>query len=198
MKRVALLALLALGFAPSLTHAFPFYTLLHILPRTSATDSEAERTSSLSRPPSGVDFVISTFDKPIIDSFREAWQRAANGTSPRESVVLILKMADGGYSARLPNPTNEYKSFTFVWHPATIAIVHTHPNGSRPRPEDGDITAADKYKVPVFTITVQGMFVYDPATRKITKICDGLAWRDDAAWEKIHARLASHDLWSKP
>ena len=191
MKRVALLALLALCFAPSLAHAYPFYTLLHILPRTSANDMEAERAVRLLRPTSGVDFVLSTFDKPIIDKFREAWQRAANGTSPRESVVLILKMADGSYSARLPNPTNEYKSFTFAWHPATIAIVHTHPNGSPPRPEDGDITAADRYKVPIFTLTMQGMFVYDPATRKITRILHGLLWREDAAWEKIHERLAS-------
>ena len=98
---------------------------------------------------------------------------------------------DGSYSARLPNPTNEYKSFTFAWHPATIAIVHTHPNGSPPRPEDGDITAADRYKVPIFTLTMQGMFVYDPATRKITRILHGLLWREDAAWEKIHERLAS-------
>ena len=191
MKRVALLALLALCFAPALAHAYPFYTLLHILPRTPAADTEAERVARLPRPTSGVDSVLSTFDKPIIDKFREAWQRASNGTSPRESVVLILRMADGSYSARLPNPTNEYKSFTFAWHPATIAIVHTHPNGSPPRPEDGDITAADRYKVPIFTLTMQGMFVYDPATRKITRILEGLLWREDAAWEKIHERLAS-------
>jgi hypothetical protein len=198
MKRVALLALLALGLTPSLAHAFPFYTLLHILPRPPASEGEAERVARAPRPVSSVDFVLSTFDKPIIDSFREAWQRAANGMSPRESVVLILKMADGGYSARMPNPTNEYKSFTFAWHPATIAILHTHPNNSHPRPEDGDITAADKFKVPVFTLTLQGMFVYDPATRKITKVCDGLAWRDAAVWEKIHARLASQEPRSRP
>src|SRR5436305_6850244 len=190
MKRVALLALLALCFAPSLAHAYPFYMLLHILPRTPAADSEAERAGRLPRPTSGVDFVLSTFDKPIIDKFREAWLRAANGTSPRESVVLILRMADGSYSARMPNPTNEYKSFTFAWHPATIAIVHTHPNGSPPRPEDGDIMAADRYRVPIFTLTMQGMFVYDPATRKITRTPDGLMWRDHPAWELIHDPLA--------
>jgi hypothetical protein len=187
MKRVALLAWFALCFAPTLAHAFPFYMLLHFLPSPA---TEAERVNRLPRPTSGVDFVLSTFDKPIIDKFREAWQRAGNGTSPRESVVLILRMADGSYSARMPNPTNEYKSFTFAWHPATIAIVHTHPNGSPARPEEGDIAAADHYKVPIFTITLQGMFVYDPATRKITRILDGLLWREDAAWEKMNARLA--------
>jgi hypothetical protein len=191
MKRVTLLALLALCFAPSLAHAYPFYTLLHLLPSPPAADTEAERASRLPHPTAGVDYVLSTFDKPIIDKFREAWQRAANGTSPRESVVLILKMADGSYSARMPSPTNQYKSFTFAWHPATIAIVHTHPNGSPPRPEDGDIAAANRYKVPIFTLTMQGMFVYDPTTRKSSRILFGLEWKEDAAWEKIRERLAS-------
>ena len=191
MKRIALPALLALCLAPSLAHAFPLYPLLHILPRASANDTEAERVNRPPRPASGVDFVLSTFDKPIIESFREAWQRAGNGTTSRESVVLILKMAGGTYSARLPSPTNEYKSFTFAWHPATIAIVHTHPNGSHARPEGDDLVIADKYNVPIFTITLQGMFVYDPATHKTTKVCDGLEWREDAAWEKIHTHLAS-------
>jgi hypothetical protein len=191
MKRIALPALLALCLAPSFAHAFPLYMLLHILPHASDNDAEAERVNRLPRPASGVDYVLSTFDKPIIESFREAWQRAGNGTTSRESVVMILKMSGGGYSARMPSATNEYKSFTFAWHPATIAIVHTHPNGSHARPEAGDLVIADKYQVPIFTITIQGMFVYDPATHKTTKVCDGLLWREDGVWEKIQAHLAS-------
>jgi hypothetical protein len=35
------------------------------------------------------------------------------------------------------------------------------------------------------------MFVYDPATGKTTQVLDGLAWGEDAAWQKIHAQLAS-------
>lgn len=189
MKRVALLAVLALCLAPAPAPAFPFFTLLRILPHP--PDPEAERVARPPRPASGVDFVLSTFDKPIIGKFREAWQRSGNGTTPRESVILILRMADGSYSARLPNPTNQYKSFTFSWHPATVAIVHTHPNNSPPRPEDDDIKSADKFNVPVFTLTVQGMFVYNPATRQTSKVLDGLTWQEDAAWQKIRAQLAS-------
>ena len=136
MKRVAQLALLALCFAPLPVHAFPFTTFLRILPRLPADTTNAERVHRTVRPRSSLDFVLSTFDQPIIGKFREAWQRTGNGTLPRESVVLILRMADGSFSARMLNPTNEYKRFTFTWHPATIAIVHTHPNNSSPRPED--------------------------------------------------------------
>jgi hypothetical protein len=190
MKRVTLVAFIAFCLSPSPIHAFPFLMPLHLLPRPSLVEGEAERAARLPRPTANLDFVLSTFNKPIIEKFREAWQRAGNGTAPQESVVVILRMTDGSYSARMPNPTNEYKSFTFTWHPATIAIVHTHPNASPPRPEHGDIIAADKYKVPVFTITVRGMFVYDPATRKTTQVLDGLAWGEEPAWEKIHAQLA--------
>ncbi|MFL6215327.1 MAG: hypothetical protein ACJ74J_15695 [Blastocatellia bacterium] len=190
MKRITLVAFIALCLSPSLIHAFPFSTPLRFLPRPLLAEGEAERVN---RPPlqgANLDFVLSTFSKPIIGKFREAWQRAGNGTSPRESVVLILRMNDGSYSARLPNPTNEYKSFTFAWNPATIAIVHTHPTSSPPRPEDGDIITANKCNVPVFTITSRGMFVYDPATRKITQVLDGLQWGEEAAWEKVHTHLA--------
>ena len=190
MKRVTLVAFIALCLSPSLTYAFPFSLPLHFLPRPLLAEGEAERVSRPPLPTANLDFVLSTFNKPIIEKFREAWQRAGNGTSPQESVVLILRMTDGSYSARLPNPTNEYKSFTFAWHPATIAIVHTHPNNSPPRPEEGDIAAATRYKVPVFTLTLRGMFVYDPATRKTTQVLDGLQWGEDMAWEKVHAQLA--------
>ncbi|HEY9232415.1 MAG TPA: hypothetical protein VIS78_09715, partial [Blastocatellia bacterium] len=108
-----------------------------------------------------------------------------------ESVILILRMGDGSYSTFMPNPTNEYKRFTFVWNPATIAIVHTHPNGCPAQPEGDDLATADKYRAPIFTITSRGMFVYDPATRKTTRVLDGTQWQNDAAWEQVHARLAS-------
>ena len=130
------------------------------------------------------DFVMSTFDKPIIDSFSTAWRRVGNGTLPEESVVLILRMANGGYSARDLGQTHEHKQFTFRWHPATIAIVHTHPNSSSPKPQEEDLVVADKYRVPIFTITSRGMFVYDPTTRKITKVMENLDWLEISKWHK--------------
>jgi hypothetical protein len=132
----------------------------------------------------GADFAMSKFDKLAVEAFGKAWRRSGNGSSPREGVVLILRMADGGYSSREMGSTNEHKQFTFAWHPATIAIVHTHPNTSDPKPQDEDIEIADKHQVPVFTITSRGMYVYDPGTRKLSKVMSDLDWLDVSKWSK--------------
>ncbi len=134
--------------------------------------------------PSSAGFAISKIDKQMVDAFGKAWRRSGNGSSPLEGVVLILRMRDGGYSGREMGSTNEHKQFTFRWHPATIAIVHTHPNASDPKPRDEDIVVADKYQVPVFTITSRGMYVYDPVTRKLSKVMSNLDWLDVSNWSK--------------
>jgi hypothetical protein len=128
------------------------------------------------------DYAMSKVDKGIVKAFEKAWQRSGDGTSSLEGVVLILRMADGSFSGRDMGSTNEYKRFTFPWHPAAIAIVHTHPNASDPKPCGEDIVAADKRGVPVFTITRRGMYVYDPGTRKISKVMNGLDWLDQSSW----------------
>jgi hypothetical protein len=129
-----------------------------------------------------VPFVLSTVDPNMVEEFRQAWIRARAGTASSESVVLILRMVNHGYSARSMGFSNEYKQFTFPWHPATIAIVHTHPNESSARPLGPDLDVADKYGVPIFTITSRGMYVYDPTTKQISKVKDGLDWLDPSKW----------------
>lgn len=130
------------------------------------------------------DFVVSKFDKQTIAAFDKAWRRSGNGTQPREGVVLILRMSDGSYRGREMGASNEHKRFTFHWHPATIAVVHTHPNSSDPRPQDEDILVAEKYQVPVFTITSRGMYVYDPTARKVRRLMANLDWLDISNWRK--------------
>ena len=139
-----------------------------------ASRAHTNRAPFLSR----ADFVISKFDKRTVEAFGRAWRRSGNGSLPREGVVLILQMADGGHSSRDMGSTNEHRQFTFRWHPATIAIVHTHPNSSDPRPQDEDLVVADKYRVPIFTITNRGMHVYDPRTKKVSKVMSNLDWLD--------------------
>jgi hypothetical protein len=132
----------------------------------------------------GADLAISKIDKQMVEAFGKAWRRSGNGLSPQEGVVLILQMAGGGYSAREMGSTNESRQFTFRWHPATIAIVHTHPNGSDPKPQDEDIAVADKHQVPIFTITSRGMYVYDPGTRKLSKVMSNLDWLEVSNWNR--------------
>lgn len=154
--------------------------------------SEAVKASRTHPPLNALsaDFVISRFDKAIVESFGRAWMRVGDGSLPKESVVLILRMHDGSCRARDLGSTNEHKQFTFRWHPATIAIVHTHPNSSDPKPQHDDIVVADKFHVPVFTITNRGMYVYDPGTRKLVRVMRDLDWLDASRWTK--AVLARH------
>lgn len=186
MKMKARLVLLvALVAAPlSQAHAFGLFPTLFLVGPGPVAPAEVERADRVSRasfdrtPP----FVISTFDTGMVEEFRRAWTRAGAGTVASECVVLILRMANGGYSARSMGFSNEYKAFTFPWHPATIAIIHTHPNKSSARPLDQDVSVADKYGVPIFTITNRGMYVYDPSTRKTSKVKEGLDWLDPYKW----------------
>ena len=148
--------------------------------------SEALETSKIhaTRKILTADFVMATINQRTVEAFNSAWRRSGNGTSPHEGVVLILKMLDGSYKAIDMGSTNEHKQFTFRWHPATIAIVHTHPNSSDPRPQHDDIAIADKYQVPIFTITSRGMYVYDPRSKKLTKVMSDLDWLSVSNWEK--------------
>lgn len=108
--------------------------------------------------------------------FQKAWHIADGGVGKMEGVVLLFLMRDGSIQARSLGQTNEHKQFTFAWHPGIVAVLHTHPNSSNPQPAGEDMKIADKFGIPVCTITIRGLFVYDPATRRTTKLHDGLNW----------------------
>jgi hypothetical protein len=124
-------------------------------------------------PANGMSDII---DQAIVKEFDKAWTISGDGTNGREGVVLIFRMADGSYTGKLQRFTNQNRKATFKWNPAAIAIVHTHPNSCDPKPADQDKRVADKYGIPNFTITLRGMYVYDPATKKTSKVMDGLDW----------------------
>ena len=139
----------------------------------------AERVDRLGR---GADFVISKFDRDIIKEFGKAWQHCGNGMTDSESVILIFRTDGGGYTARSMGTTNEHRSFTFRWHSGAVAIVHTHPNDSNPMPQEADRQVADRFGVPIFTLTLSGMFAYDPYTKKVTRVHNGLDWLESSRW----------------
>lgn len=166
-------------------HALGIYSFIYFVgPNAGAGSAETESVDRVDR--ASFDhssrFVISRFDRKMIEEFNRAWMRAGDGTAVNESVVLILRMAGGGYAARSLATTNQNRAFTFGWHPATVAIVHTHPNGSDPRPQGEDINVADKYRVPIFTLTSRGMFVYDPSTKTTSLVKQNLDWLDPSKW----------------
>lgn len=177
MKRIVQFLVSALVLTVSAPPASSF-NITASLSRALSDAVDASRSRSNAPPLRGAGYAISTFDKGMVAAFAKAWSHSGNGTSGVEGVVLVLRMADGSYSGREMGSTNEQRKFTFRWHPSTIAIVHTHPNDSDPKPHDEDLVVADKYHVPIFTITSRGMYVYDPLTKKVTRVLNNLDWLD--------------------
>ena len=129
-------------------------------------------------------FEVARIGTDVIREFEKAWTISNNGTSGKEGLVLLFRAFDGGYMARVQRKTNELRQVTFTWVPNAIAVVHTHPNRNDPKPSNNDIQLADRLKVPIITITLHGMFVYDPATKQTTRVFDGLDWLDSNKWAR--------------
>jgi proteasome lid subunit RPN8/RPN11 len=90
------------------------------------------------------------------------------------------------------NSSNEFQKFSFTWEDGIIAIFHTHPRGVDPRPSDGDMKVADKYRVLMFTLTHRGMYVYDPQTKKTSIVMYGVDWLDASNWsDELSMKMAA-------
>ncbi len=133
-------------------------------------------------------FELSRINPSIIREFETAWRYAKSGMSDVEGLVLIFRKLDGSYMAVQGAFTNEYKQVSFKWHPNAIAIVHTHPNDVNPEPNGNDCQVADRLGVPMFTLTMRGMYMYDPGTRKITRVQEGIDWLDPAKWTEVRQK----------
>jgi hypothetical protein len=140
-------------------------------PALGIVESESGRVDE-----SAIDFILSAISDQTRAEFKKAWWAAGGGARQIESVVLLYRGRNRTLIAAPEGCTNQRLSFSFKWSPNIIAVVHTHPNSASPEPQRNDLEIADKYRVPVFTITNRGMFVYDPATKKTTKVFGGLAW----------------------
>jgi hypothetical protein len=136
--------------------------------------------------------LLRRIDKGVIREFEQAWRISGDGRYGNEGVVLIFRMRDDSYRGKSLSSTGEYQKFTFKWNPAAVAIVHTHPNRADPRPSEQDELFAKKYDAPIFTITISGMYVYDPATRITGKVLDGLDWLNQSKWtQQVYRNLVA-------
>jgi hypothetical protein len=141
-------------------------------------------------------FVVSRIDEQVVREFERAWDKSEHGILLHEALVLIFRMPDDSIKAVPGGHTNEVYRFTFEWNQAIIAIVHTHPNKSHPKPQAPDLLIADRFGVPIFTITLDGMYLYDPVTRKITKVQDGLDWLKPTSWAR-YSHLLNNQIASQ-
>jgi hypothetical protein len=136
--------------------------------------------------PAGVQssFDMSKIDEGVTEQFKRAWEYSRCGTAYVEGLVFIFRNSDGSYRARTLPPNNEFDKLTFKWDPDAIAIVHTHPTNCNPRPTTNDMRLADRHRVPMFTITLEGMYMYDPNTKRITKVQENLDWLKASKWNR--------------
>lgn len=151
-------------------------------------------TTSLAQSESRAAFVLSKVDEHVVKEFGRAWAASANGVRSTEAIVLVFRMADGSIKAVPGGYTNEAFKFTFKWNPATFAVIHTHPNRKAPEPQPPDVMIADRFGVPMFTITFSGMYLYDPATRRTSKVFDGLDWLKLSSWARYATRATDHPI----
>jgi hypothetical protein len=131
---------------------------------------------------------LSEVDDDLISQFKKAWVVSKAGFDSSEGLVLIFLLKDGHYRGQALGSTNEYDQVSFKWNPATIAVVHTHPNSINARPSTIDRLAAEKLGIPIFTITNRGMYVYNPTTMKTTMVMDDLDWLEPSKWARWIAK----------
>jgi hypothetical protein len=132
--------------------------------------------------------LLNKVDDDLLRQFKKAWAVSKAGFDSCEGLVVIFLMQDGRYVGHTPGSTNEFEQVSFKWDPATIAIVHTHPNLINPRPSRVDQLAAEKLGIPIFTITSRGMYVYNPTTMQTTRVMDDLDWLEGSKWAKWMAK----------
>ena len=186
MQRFALSAILALIFASgsqgqtsrSTASCFNRISYRHAERNINRTGIDYDLANTNARAGEvNTDFeFLTNISEGLLREFDKAWRSSGGGINGHEGVVLIFRKPDGTYTGRSQGVSNEYHMFTFKWSFNAVAIVHTHPNGTDPRPGEQDKRVADKYCVPNFTLTRTGMYVYDPATKRTSKVFNGLDW----------------------
>lgn len=130
-------------------------------------------------------------DEIIIKAMKKVWQGAALGTSNTERAFVVIIDKDGKMSVDIAPFTNQDKQVT--WKPKVpsggkiTAIFHTHPNSGGEHPstpensmrgkEASDTKTADSLGIPIYVISGRGLTMYDPATKKSTKLRNGTEWQ---------------------
>jgi len=197
MQRVLQLAILALVFWPFVCQAQTSPSTATSVNRFAVSDTELDLEGAGAAPDvvsingrvkAGFEF-LRRMDNRVVREFAIAWQSSGGGITGREGVVLIFRMADGGYRGVSQGASYEYHRFSFGWRPNAVAIVHTHPNNCDPKPSPHDEQVAEKYHVPIFTITLRGMYVYNPATRITSKVLNDLDWLKLSKWRETDVML---------
>jgi hypothetical protein len=99
----------------------------------------------------------------------KAWKASNEGANTTEN-GFVLDGDAAHFTIREIPTDNQTNAITMKLTPTTFALYHIHPNGTLPWPSPHDKDIADTYHILMYTIAKSGVYRYDPATKKTTKV----------------------------
>ena len=101
---------------------------------------------------------------------------------PFERAAFITEQPDGTLACQEWPSIHAYHSEQFHGGvpPQAIAIVHTHPV-QFPMPSEQDFEEATRLAVPIYTITIRGVYKSEPGVQRAVLITDKQSWIRDTA-----------------
>lgn len=124
-------------------------------------------------------------NKDVIDAMKKIWAQSSNGGSGAEA-AFVLNGSEDQYQIVNQGFTNQRNHMTMRIQSDTFAIFHVHPNNSNWKPSTpgnnsenngkGDTGVADEQGVDMYVVSKDGLGFYDPSTKEITKVRNGLDW----------------------
>ena len=96
---------------------------------------------------------------------------------PWERAAFVIQQPDGSIACQCWPQKHSYLAETFTgFMPAnTIAIVHTHPI-SYPKPSEQDKMEATRLGIPIYVLTIQGVYKTVPGVEKVATIARNQGW----------------------
>ena len=96
---------------------------------------------------------------------------------PFERAAWVVQQVDGSIACQCWPSKHSYlsESFNGPKPPNTIAIVHTHPVAF-PKPSNQDQLEATRLGIPIYVITIKGVYKAMPGVSKIATIVERQAW----------------------
>lgn len=117
----------------------------------------------------------------VIEAMKKAWGQSSAGRSGVEAGFRLDGKSDTEFNVH-PTPfTNQVMQQSMQITGLTFAIFHVHPNGSQPEPSPGDRSIggsknSESGGIMMYTMSQQGLYVYNPETKETSKVRDGLDW----------------------
>jgi hypothetical protein len=145
-----------------------------------------------------VPFEMRRVDAEVVSTLRQAWRLVEEGRSSREAGVMVSRETDGRYTAKLVFDPETFHQVRFTVTPDVVAILHTHPNQVGREPSPNDRANSDLLKIPTFTMTNRGLWVYNPKTRTVFQVMLMTSWLDPKSWASEKSATQAGLLWETP